>query len=256
MRNLYIVFGLIAVFGLTMCTPKVKDVATTTVKPQTDFRSQAPKPAPAKAINMGSYETFQMENGLKVIVVENHKLPRVSVTLNIDNPPMAHGDKAGVEGFLGGMLGTGSTNTSKEDFDKRVDFLGARIGFRSESAFASSLSKYFPEVLELMADAAFNPVFSEEEFDKQMKQTLDNIKSNEKSVAAIAGQVDRALTYGKDHPFGEITSEKTVKNITLQDVKDLYAKVFKPNNAYLVIIGDVKAKKAKKLVKKLFNSKL
>ena len=130
-------------------------------------------------------------------------------SFNIDNPPMAEGDKKGVSGFVGGLLGTGSTTISKEDFDKEVDYLGANIGFGSESAFASSLSKYFPRVLELMADAAFNPVFSKEEFDKQMKQSLDGIKNSENSVSAIAGRVDRLLTYGKDHPFGEFTSEET-----------------------------------------------
>lgn len=217
-------------------------------------RTKMPESGPAPKINLGTPQKFTLKNGLQVLVVENHKLPRVSVNLDIDNPPMAHGAKSGVEGFVGGMLGTGTTTITKEKFDGEVDFLGARISFRSEGAFASSLSKYFPRVLELMADAAFNPVFAQEEFDKQMKQTLDGIKANQKSVAAIAGQVDRALTYGKDHPFGEITTEQTVKNITLQDVKDLYAKTFKPNNAYLVIIGDVDFNSVKNQVTKLFSS--
>lgn len=211
-----------------------------------------PVSGPAPKINLGTPKKFTLKNGLQVLVVENHKLPRVSVTLDIDNPPMTKGDKKGVESFVGGMLGTGSTNISKEKFDSEVDYLGANISFGSESAYASSLSKYFPRVLELMADAAFNPVFSQEEFDKQMKQALDAIKSNESSVTAIASRVDRLLTYGKNHPYGEFTKEKTLKNINLQDVKNLYAKTFKPNNAYLVIIGDVNYRKVKKQVKSLF----
>lgn len=223
-----------------------------TVSAQID-RTKMPESGPAPKINLGKPKKFTLKNGLQVLVVENHKLPRVSVTLDIDNPPMSMGDKAGLEGFVGGMLGTGSTNISKEDYDKEVDYLGANIGFGSQSAYASSLSKYFPRILELMADAAFNPVFSQEEFDKQMKQTLDGIKSSQNSVAAIASQVDRALTYGKDHPYGEITTEETVKNITLQDVKDLYAKIFKPNNAYLVVLGDVDFKTVKKQITDLFS---
>ncbi len=215
-------------------------------------RTQIPESGPAPKINLGTPKKFTLKNGLQVLVVENHKLPRVSVTLDIDNPPMPKGDKKGIESLLGGMLGTGSTNISKEKFDTEVDYLGANISFGSESAFASSLSKYFPRVLELMADAALNPIFTQEEFDKQIKQSLDAIKSNESSVAAIAGRVDRLLTYGKNHPYGEFTSEKTLKNISLQDVKNLYNKTFKPNNAYLVIIGDVKYKKVKKQIKSLF----
>lgn len=216
-------------------------------------RTKIPASGEAPKINIGSPKKFTLANGLQVLVVENNKLPRVSVTLDIDNPPFAKGDKKGVEGFVGGMLGTGSVNITKEKFDSEVDYLGANINFGSQSAFASSLSKYFPRVLELMADAALNPVFTKEEFDKQMQQTLDGIKSNENSVSAIAGRVDQLLTYGKNHPYGEFTSETTLKNITLDDVKNLYNKTFKPNNAYLVIIGDVQFKEVKKLVKKYFD---
>ena len=224
-----------------------------TVSAQID-RTQQPKPGPAPKINLGTPKKFALPNGLQVLVVENHKLPRVSATLTIDNPPMSYGNKKGVEGLLSGMLGTGSTNTPKAKFDEEVDFLGANISFWDEGARASSLSKYFPKVLGLMADAAFNPVFTQEEFDKQMKQSLDGIKNNAKSVKAIASRVENALTYGKNHPFGEFTSEETLKNVTLQDVKDLYNKTYKPNNAYLIIIGDVNFNDIKSQVKNLFGT--
>ncbi|XRE43325.1 Zinc protease [Tenacibaculum discolor] len=224
-----------------------------TVSAQID-RTQQPKPGPAPKINLGTPKKFALPNGLQVLVVENHKLPRVSATLTIDNPPMSYGNKKGVEGLLSGMLGTGSKNTPKAKFDEEVDFLGANISFWDEGARASSLSKYFPKVLGLMADAAFNPVFTQEEFDKQMKQSLDGIKNNAKSVKAIASRVENALTYGKNHPFGEFTSEETLKNVTLQDVKDLYNKTYKPNNAYLIIIGDVNFNEIKSQVKDLFGT--
>lgn len=216
-------------------------------------RTKIPESGPAPKINIGTPEKFTLPNGLQVLVVENHKLPRVSVILDIDNTPISYGEKKGVEAFVGGLLGTGTKNISKEKFDTEVDYLGANISFGSESAYASSLSKYFPRVLELMADAAFNPVFTQEEFDKQKKQALDGIKSNENSVAAIAGRVDRLLTYGKNHPFGEFTSEKTLNNVTLEDVKALYEKTFIPNNAYLVVLGDVDFKAVKKQITTLFS---
>ncbi|MGG6229795.1 M16 family metallopeptidase [Tenacibaculum sp. SDUM215027] len=224
-----------------------------TVSAQID-RTQQPKPGPAPKINLGTPKKFALPNGLQVLVVENHKLPRVSATLTIDNPPMSYGNKKGVEGLLSGMLGTGSTNTPKAKFDEEVDFLGANISFWDEGARASSLSKYFPKVLGLMADAAFNPVFTQEEFDKQMTQSLDGIKNSAKSVKAIASRVENALTYGKNHPFGEFTTEETLKNVTLQDVKDLYNKTYKPNNAYLIIIGDVNFDQIKSQVKDQFGA--
>lgn len=217
-------------------------------------RSKQPKPGPAPKINLGTPKKFNLDNGLKVLVVENHKLPRVNVTLTIDNPPMTYGNKKGVAQLLSGMLGTGSTNIPKEKFDEEVDFLGANISFSDSGAGAGSLTKYFPRVMELMTDAAFNPVFTQEEFDKLKKQALNGIKANANNVSAIADRVEDALTYGKNHPKGEFTTEQTLNNITLQDVKDLYNKVYKPNNAYLVIVGDVKFSKVKSLVKSLFSN--
>ncbi|NNL81296.1 MAG: insulinase family protein, partial [Flavobacteriaceae bacterium] len=126
-------------------------------------RSVQPKPGPAPTINLEVPGEFELRNGMKVLVVENHKLPRVSYTLRIDNPPIVEGDKAGVSSLLGSMLGNGTTTIPKDEFNEEIDFLGARLGFGPQSAFASSLSKYSDRILELMADAAMNPLFTEEE---------------------------------------------------------------------------------------------
>ena len=234
------IFSILAVFLISTTTAQID-------------RSKQPKPGPAPTINLGTPKTFTLKNGLKVMVVENHKLPRASATLLIDNPPNYYGNKKGVDGLMGGLLGTGSTTIEKSKFDKEVDYLGATISFNSRGGNASSLKKHFPRILELMADAAFNPVFSQEEFDKLVKQNLTGIKNSEKNVAGIARRVETALSYGKNHPFGEFTTEETLKNITLQDVKDLYATYYKPNNGYLIIIGDVDFISIKKQVTKLFS---
>lgn len=215
-------------------------------------RSKQPKPGPAPEINLKEPATFELNNGLKVLVVENHKLPRVRIQLTIDNPPVLEGDKAGVSSLTGSMLGKGSKNIPKDDFYEEVDFLGATISIGNQSAFASSLSKYFPRVLELLADAALNPDFKQEEFEKEKDLLLTGLKSEEKDVSAIADRVEVALAYGKNHPYGEITSEETVNNVTLMDVEQFYRSYFVPANAYLVVIGDVEFENVKELVTKYF----
>jgi predicted Zn-dependent peptidase len=187
-----------------------------------------------------------------VLVVENHKLPRVSIQLTLDNPPILEGDKAGVSSLTGSLLGNGSKSIPKDEFNEEVDFLGANISFGSQSAFASSLSKYFPRILELMADAAINPNFTQEEFDKEKDKLITGLKTQEKDVSAIAGRVQRALAYGSDHPYGEFTTEETVNNVSLSDVQQFYISYFVPANAYLVIIGDVNFDEVKELVTKEF----
>ncbi|MDP2087967.1 MAG: pitrilysin family protein [Flavobacteriaceae bacterium] len=216
-------------------------------------RSQQPKSGPAPKINLGKPKTFELKNGLKVLVVENHKLPRVSASLTIDNPPIFEGEKAGLTSLTGSLLGSGSKKMTKDAFNEEVDFLGARIFFSSQGAGLNSLSRYFPRVLELMADAALNPVFTQEEFDKERNKLLDNIKSSEKSVAAIASRVQNVVLYGKNHAYGEFVSQETANKVSLDDVTNFYNTNFKPNNAYLVIVGDVDFKEVKKLVTKYFN---
>jgi zinc protease len=215
-------------------------------------RSIMPTPGPAPEINLGEPETFNLNNGLKVLVVENHKLPRVSIQLSIDNPPILEGDKAGVASLTGSLLGKGSKNIAKDEFNEEIDFLGARLSYSSQGAYAQSLSKYFPRMMELMADAAIYPNFTQEEFDKEKDKILAGLKAEEKKVSAISGRVQRALAYGKNHPYGEFATEKTVNNVTLADVEEFYRDYFVPANAYLIIIGDVNLDEVKTLTDTYF----
>ncbi len=216
-------------------------------------RTKKPAPGPAPQVKFGKAEKFKLKNGLTVIMVENHKLPRASARLTIDNKPYFEGEKAGVSSMMGSLLGRGTPTMTKDAFNERVDFLGANVSFGSSSAFASSLKRYFPEILGLLADGVKNSQFTQEEFDKEQKVTLDGIKSNEKSVTTIARRVEDLLTYGAKHPYGEFVSKETVNNITLDDVKENYSSYYRPNNAYLIVQGDINPKKTKKLVKSLFS---
>ena len=211
-------------------------------------RSVQPQPKAAPKIQLEEPQTFTLSNGLKVLVVENHKLPRVRVQLLLDNPPILEGDKAGVSALTGALLGKGSASIPKDDFNEEVDFLGASINFSGQSAFASTLSRYFPRILELMAEAGLNPNFTEEEFEKEKERFIENLRSEEKDVSAVARRVQSALAYGTEHPYGEFVSIASLESVTLDDVKAFYANYFAPENAYLVLIGDLDLKTAKKLV--------
>ncbi|MBT8295976.1 MAG: insulinase family protein, partial [Gramella sp.] len=216
-------------------------------------RSKQPEPGPAPKINLGQPDEFTLSNGLKVLVVENHKLPRVSASLIIDNVPHAEA-KPATAGLVSSLMGTGTENMSKDEFNEEVDFLGANINFGSESAYASSLSKFFPRIMELMAEGALRPKFTQEEFESEKTKQIEGLKANEKNVGAIASRVSAALAYGKNHPYGEFATVENTEKVTLQDVEKFYNNYFKPANAYLVVIGDVKTSEVKKLAEKNFGS--
>jgi len=215
-------------------------------------RSKMPEPGPEPTINLEKPNEFQLKNGITVMVVENNKLPRVSYQLSIDNKPYLEGDKAGVLSILSSMLGNGTTSISKDDFNEEVDFLGANISFGSSGGFGSGLVKYADRIVELMADATMNPLLTEEEFKKEKDKLIENMKTGEKSIDAIASRVGGALSYGKDHVYGEFITKETIDNITFQDVVDLYKKRFAPDNAYIVVVGDIKPRAVRKQLKKYF----
>jgi zinc protease len=213
-----------------------------------------PTPTSPPTIKIGKSSNFELKNGLKVMVVENHKLPRVSYSLSLDNMPYAEGDKKGVADITSELIGSGTTKTSKDAFNEEVDFLGADIRFSSNAAVASGLSKYSGRILELMADGALNTVFNQEEFDKIKAKLLEGIKTQEKSVAAVAGRVEDVLAFGVNHPSGEFLSAESINKVSLQDAVANYNTNFVPGNAYLIVVGDVNTKEVKKMVTKLFGS--
>ncbi len=88
-------------------------------------RTKMPEAGPAPEINLKNPQTFEMNNGLKVLVVENHKLPRVSIQLRLTTP-ILEGNKAGVSSLTGSLMGNGTKNITKDEFNEEIDFLGAR----------------------------------------------------------------------------------------------------------------------------------
>lgn len=216
-------------------------------------RTKAPKPAPAREIKIGAYQTFTLKNGLQVFVVENHKLPRIQFSLQLKNNPIYQGDKEGYVEMAGTLIGTGTKTKTKAQLDEEIDFIGANLSTGSDGIFASSLSKHSNKLLDLMTDVLYNPAFAPEEMEKLKTQTLSGLAASKDNPGSIAANVRSALVYGKQHPYGLSTSEKSVESITLEDCKNYYNTYFKPNNAYLAIVGDIDFKTAKSLVEKYFS---
>ena len=216
-------------------------------------RSIQPEQGETPTIDLKKPTIFTLKNGLTVIVVENKKLPTFSVRISIDNPPLIEGDKSGLNSLSGSLFGEGSKNVTKEVFNEEVDYLGATISLGMGFAYANGLSKHQEKIFELLSDAALNPNFLEEELDKQKNILITGIKSDENSPAAIAERVTGILTYSTNHPYGEYLTEESIKNVTVKDIENNYKRMFKPNNAYMVVSGDVDTDKIKELVNDNFS---
>ncbi|TBO41962.1 M16 family metallopeptidase [Pedobacter kyonggii] len=222
------------------------------ISAQTIDRSHKPKPGPAPVITVGDPVIYKLANGITVLVVENHKLPKVAASYSIDAGPITEGAKAGVVGLMGSMLNEGTTTKTKAQFDEAVDQLGADVSAGAYGGSTSALTRYFSQAFALMAESIRKPAFPAESFEKLKSQTITGLKSNEKSAKAISARVVNALAYGKNHPYGEFETEASITGITLDDVKAAYKKYITPSRGYLTFVGDIKPEAAKALAEKAF----
>ncbi len=217
-------------------------------------RSKAPAPLPAPQVKVGKPATFTLANGLRVFVVQNTKLPRVSATLTFDTEGIVEGNKTGLTDMAGSLLRRGTTKLPKEKLDEEIDFLGASINTSAWAVSGSSLKNNFSKVFGLMADMVLRPSLPAAELEKIRKQQISGLQQAKESPDAIADNVVNRLAYGSGHPYGDIQTEETTKNVTLEDIKNFFATYWKPNNAYLVLVGDISAAEAKTLAQASFGT--
>ena len=216
-------------------------------------RSIQQEPDPAPEFKIGEHQIFTLDNGLKVIVVENHKVPRVSYQLTVDVDPVEENDAIGYVSMTGNLLRSGTTNKIKSEIDKAIDFIGADLYTFQNGMHGLTLTKYKKIFLELMSDVLLNPSFPEEEVEKSKKQQLSSLASSKTDPGFIANRVGQKLR-NQNHPYGEINTEVTIENITRDHLVKYYNTYYKPNISYLVIVGDVTLKEAKKDAEKYFGS--
>ncbi|MBK8557902.1 MAG: insulinase family protein [Lewinellaceae bacterium] len=260
-----LLFSLMVAGFFMACTPKTgeKTMATTPAKvekgqapvipiPTGDVRKNAPVPGSAPKIQIGKSEAFTLDNGLKVIVVENHKLPSVSYRVFVDYDPVLENDAAGYVNMTGELLTKGTLTRSKAQIDEAVDFIGASLSSDANGVSGSCLSKHSDKLLTLMSDVLLNPTFPEEELAKAKTRTESALANSKDDANSIANNVGSALRYGKGHPYGEVMTEATLGKISLDQIRSHYNTYFKPNIAYLVVVGDITKAQAEQYAKKYF----
>ncbi len=217
-------------------------------------RSKRPAPGPAPIIKLGDIQSFELPNGLKVFVVENHKTPTVAFSIALDIHPALENDAVGTANITSQLLTSGTKNRSKDQLDNDIDFIGATLNASTTGLYASSLKKQQTKLLELMSDVLMNADFKQEELEKIKTQTVSGLQTQKDDPDAISENVKSVLNFGKGHPYGEITTEESVGKITLEKCNNYYKTYFRPNVAYLAVVGDVTLAEIKPLIEKYFGA--
>jgi len=214
-------------------------------------RSKQPLPGKAPGINIKDSEVFRTDNGIIVILSENHKLPRVSFDLVMGSDPRI--GKAGLSEMAGSLIMSGTTNRSKDQLDKEVDYIGASLSADNSSITLSCLTKHITKGLDLMSDVLLNANFPESEVERIRKQNQNNLTSTKSDGSSMATNATVKVNF-PNHPYGEVMTEESLSSITRDDIVNYYKSNFTPNGSYLVIVGDITKVEAKKMVDSYFGS--
>lgn len=207
-------------------------------------RSHAPAPGPAPIIELGESTVSSLENGLKVIVVENHRLPQVSWSISFEYSPIAEGGTQGMLDLYGELMRSGTESKTKAELDEAIDFIGGGVWASSKTIGGSSLTKHSNTLLDLMTDILFNPSFPETELSKLKTQAISGLAASETSPGDISSNLKRTLLYGEGHPYGGVTTAETLEAISREDFVNHHSTYFRPNIGYLVIVGDITPEEA------------
>lgn len=214
-------------------------------------RSKQPSPGKAPGINIKDSEVFRTDNGITVILSENHKLPRVSFDLVMGSDPRM--GKAGLSEMAGSLIMSGTANRSKDQLDKEVDYIGASLSADNSSITLSCLTKHITKGLDLMSDVLLNANFPESEVERIRKQNQNNLTSTKSDGSSMATNATVRVNF-PNHPYGEVMTEESLSSITRDDIVNYYKSNFTPNGSYLVIVGDITKEEAKKMVDSYFGS--
>lgn len=217
-------------------------------------RTKAPKSGPAPLIFLKKPVITKLSNGLTLLVVEDHRLPKVSARFLGNTGLFNEVDKAGLMNITYAMLNEGTLSIPKAKFDETLDLTGSTLKFTATEANLSALTRHFDVALRLMAKAITEPALEQKALDKIKAQQITQLQLQGKNTTFIAEQLTNVLAYGKTHPKGAFTRPQTIQKILLQDVKDAYKKHIIPQGSYLVVIGDITPEAASQLAQKLFCS--
>ena len=215
-------------------------------------RSIKPKPGPAPVISLGKTESFTLPNGLKVFVVENHKLPTIECNIEFDIKPELEGEMAGYGDLMSELLLSGTKTRDKDQLNAEIDMMGANINVSNKELSGSGLKKYDEKIFDLMSDIAMNAMIRHDDLELARKKMLSGLETQKNDPDAMVRNVSAVVNFGTNHPYGEVPTDESVNKISLSKCYNYYHTYFHPNVAYMAIVGDVTVAEVKPLIEKYF----
>lgn len=252
--------------GPEVPTPKAeaKDTSKTGGEPvnaDAAWRNEPPKPGPSSPLHLPVPEEYKLANGLTVLYSYRPGLPLVAASLVLRSGSGANPvDKPGLASFTARMLQQGTTTRNALQIADRAADLGASLGSRasvdSSSVSTHALTRNFPDALELLGDLALHPTFPKEEIERVRKERLAALVQEKDEPFSVATRVMDSALYGPHNSYGypDIGTEESLKAVTRENLEHFWQQNYFPNDAALIVTGNIKLADLKPLVEKQFGA--
>jgi zinc protease len=235
--------------------------AAEAINPDEAWREKPPAPGAARNVVLPTPTAATLPNGLRLILNERQGLPIVAAQLvfktGSDANPL---DKPGLANFTAGMMDEGTATRNALQIADEIARLGGSLTtfstMDSITVTTRSLSSTFPDMVNLMADVVLRPSFPADEIERQRANRIAQLLQGRDNPTQVAAQVTALALYGPTHPYGysEIGTEASVKAITRDDMTAFWRQNLVPNNAALVVAGEITMTELRALAEKAFGA--
>ncbi len=230
--------------------------AAPALMPDEQFRQKKPDPLPVQPhFDPPVPVEKKLKNGARVLIVENHQIPLVTVEVvllhGVDADPQG---KPGLAEFVADTVDEGTKSRSATRLAEEIEDLAAHLGagasLQSSSASLNCLTETLPKALDLLADVVQNPAFRNEDVERVRVIKLTQLEQKKASIGALAGDEANRVLFGPNHPWGQPSggTPESVAAATPDDLATFHAAWWVPNNAVISVAGDVKPAEVVKLL--------
>lgn len=223
-------------------------------------RTKPPKPKPPKDISFPDFFDTTLANGIDVLVIENYKIPSVSLRLVFkDGGAYFDGSEYGLSSLTAELLTKGTKNRSATQIAEEIDFLGASLSSGSDwdgsYVTLSTLKKHLDKALGVLADVVLNPVFDEEEIKRVKDQRISSIIQGKDDAGTLSDRMFSKVLF-EENPYGhpQEGTEESVKKLTKNAFLKFYGEHFCPGNLILAFVGAISKEEALRIVNDKFSS--
>lgn len=212
----------------------------------TVLKNRAPVAKEVLQVKFPRPQEFTLSNGLRVYILEDHRLPSVDFSLMLRSGGL-YETRPGLADLTASMLDEGTKTRPAQQFAREVEEIGASFSAAAQTEYTSvgisGLSEFTPRLVDLMSDALLHPTFAADRVERVKFQTLSSLTQQRANPNFLAGELSQRVLYGNTAYARLSPTPEEVKALTREDLARFHDRFYRPDGAFLGVAGDVDPRK-------------